>query len=104
MRTIIIILALFLATPCFGQALDINEKAYAEVFLKYYSGELPKLPKDEAKIEGYIYGDDPTKRAFLKTFIKDIILPSAKLSKNQIEASLTRATNKVTELEDYIKP
>ncbi|KKL79472.1 hypothetical protein LCGC14_2014460 [marine sediment metagenome] len=100
----ILIVTLFLVVPCFGQPLDTKEQEYAEAFIFHYSGQIKKFPKDTAKYWGYINGDMATKRTYLKAYVQDVLLPSLQLSKNQLEVGIIKTTDKITELEDYVKP
>lgn len=80
-----------------------REKEYGEAYLIYYSGRVPNIPKDVAKLDVYIYGTEEEKILLLKAFIKDVLLPQEQVNKTSITNTLAIHENLITEYITYTK-
>ena len=80
-----------------------QELQWGEMFLGYYSGQVPNLPRDNKKIEAYVYGTEEEKRIILKQFLSEVIKPMEQVNKLQVEKAVTDATDRITAIDDYVK-
>lgn len=100
----VVLVVLLIPSLCFAQStLTSFEKTYGEGIIKFYSGELPQVPADKSKVDAYVYGDDASKKAAVKSFIKDVILPSKQKNLIDLQNAVSKAEAEVQELQNYIK-
>lgn len=82
-------------------ALTTMEKQVARQMLKYYSGELPSIPMNEALINNFLDADEAGKKTMIKAYLTNIVLPQMQTNLVQINNAAVDVQNKINEVKNY---
>ena len=83
-------------------ALTAMEKQVARSMLKYYSGDIPNVPEDDAKIQAFIEANEAGKRTLIKTFMQNVLLPNEQVQLVNLQNAVTATQQRILQTQNYI--